>query len=329
MSAWDAIGSQAFSAAGLTPAEGHAIFAYVAIAVYDSVMAIEGGYEPFAVDLERPHGASPEAAVAAAAHRVLAHYLPAQAPTILDPAYQASLATIPDGQARPTASPSATRSRTRCMALRADDGFRAAVTYTPPTRRSPASGSRPRRRRRRHLPRLDATVQPRVRRPVPAGRAAALDSRAVGTRLQRGQGDRLQHQHHPYRRADARRRFWAEPPVQQAPWPLRRVLADHELDIVDAARIMAMISVTYADSIIACFDAKYHYAFWRPITGDPAGDTDGNEHDRRRPGLGSPAARDAEPPRLPQRPLVHHPGRRHALIAGSSARGTSTSPSPA
>ena len=30
---WDAVGSQAFSAAALTPAEGHVIFAYVAIAV--------------------------------------------------------------------------------------------------------------------------------------------------------------------------------------------------------------------------------------------------------------------------------------------------------
>jgi hypothetical protein len=40
---------------------------------------------------------------------------------------------------------------------------------------------------------------------------------------------------------------------------------------------MAMISVTYADALIACFDAKYHYAFWRPITAIRAGDTDGNE----------------------------------------------------
>ena len=39
---------------------------------------------------------------------------------------------------------------------------------------------------------------------------------------------------------------------------------------------MAMMSVTYADALIACFDAKYHYAFWRPITAIRAGDTDGN-----------------------------------------------------
>ena len=40
---------------------------------------------------------------------------------------------------------------------------------------------------------------------------------------------------------------------------------------------MAMVSVAYADGLIACFDAKYHYAFWRPITAIRAGDTDGND----------------------------------------------------
>src|SRR6266496_5775959 len=63
---WDAIGSQAFTAAVLTPPEGHVIFAYMATAVYDSVVAIEGGYRPFAIDVEAPQGASAEAAVAAA-----------------------------------------------------------------------------------------------------------------------------------------------------------------------------------------------------------------------------------------------------------------------
>jgi PAP2 superfamily len=30
------------------------------------------------------------------------------------------------------------------------------------------------------------------------------------------------------------------------------------------------------DSQIACWDAKYHYNFWRPVTAIRAGDTDGN-----------------------------------------------------
>ena len=76
---------------------------------------------------------------------------------------------------------------------------------------------------------------------------------------------------------------------------------------------MAMISVTYADALIACFDAKYHYAFWRPITAIRAGDTDGNEATVGDP-LVTAAPGYAEPPGVPERALVRHPGRR-AVIA--------------
>ncbi len=100
VAAWDAVGVQAFSAAGLSPAEGHTIFAYLGVAVYDAVMAVEGGYEPFAVDLDAPDGASSQAAVRhGGTPAFLAHYLPAQAASIIEPAYVASLATIADGQA--------------------------------------------------------------------------------------------------------------------------------------------------------------------------------------------------------------------------------------
>ena len=40
---------------------------------------------------------------------------------------------------------------------------------------------------------------------------------------------------------------------------------------------MAMETVTIADAFISCFDSKYHFAFWRPITAIRAGDTDGND----------------------------------------------------
>src|SRR5262249_17215442 len=72
-------------------------------------------------------------------------------------------------------------------------------------------------------------------------------------------------------------RFWGEPPTQQAQGALRKFVLDHRLDIADAARLMAMSAVTRADASIACFDAKYHYVFWRPITAIRAGDTDGND----------------------------------------------------
>ena len=83
---WDEVGIEAVTAAALPPPDGHTVLAYVAVAVYDSVMAVSGRYEPFAINDNAPKGASMEAAVAASAHDVLAHYLPAQAPTIIDPA---------------------------------------------------------------------------------------------------------------------------------------------------------------------------------------------------------------------------------------------------
>ena len=123
-------------------------------------------------------------------------------------------------------------------------------------------------------------------------------------------------------------RFWAEPPVQQAHGSFRKFVLDHQLDVVEAARFMAMISVTYADALIACFDAKYHYAFWRPITAIRAGDTDGNNATVGDPAW-SPCFGDAEPPGVPERALLRHSGRRTCRSPDSWGRSRSTSPSPA
>jgi hypothetical protein len=278
VTSWDAVGTQAFSAAALSPPEGHTIFAYVAIAVYDSVMAVEGGYEPFAVDVDAPANASAEAAVAAAAHAILVHYLPGQALTILDPAYAASLLTIPDGQAKTDGVAVGKGVADLVIALRAGDGFRAPVTYTPPNPPIPGVW-------------LPTAPSPPVGTYLGLMRPFSLDFadqfRPDGPPAL--YSDRWARDYNEVKEigssASATRtaeqtlaaRFWAEPPVQQAHGSFRKFIVDHDLDVVDAARFMAMISVTYADALIACFDAKYHYAFWRPITAIRAGDTDGNQ----------------------------------------------------
>ena len=50
------------------------------------------------------------------------------------------------------------------------------------------------------------------------------------------------------------------------------------LDMMQTARMLAMANVAAGDAQIACFDAKYHYWFWRPDTAIPGADTDGNRH---------------------------------------------------
>ena len=133
---WDAVGQQAYAAAGWTVPEAHELFAYVGIAVYDSVMAIDGGHEAFAIDVDAPEGASPEAAVAAAAYRILVHYLPSTQTPFLDAAYAASLATISDGKAKTDGENTGNEVAGLLIAERADDGFRAPgppyVTPNPP-----------------------------------------------------------------------------------------------------------------------------------------------------------------------------------------------------
>ena len=275
---WDGIGMQAFGASGLGADQGHVIFAYVGIAVYDSVLAVKGGYEPFAVDVDAPEGTSAEAAVVAAAHRILVHYLPLQAPTILDPAYEASLATIPEGQAKTDGVAVGAAIADLLIAVRAGDGFRAPVTYTPPdppipgiwlpTAPSPPIG--PYLGLMRPFS-LESADQFRPEGPPSLlSKTWARDYNEVKAIGSTASTTRTAEQ-------SLAARFWGEPPVQQARGSFRRFVLDHDLDVVGAARFLAMMSVTYADALIACFDAKYHEAFWRPITAIRAGDTDGNK----------------------------------------------------
>ncbi len=276
---WDNVGGQAFTAAALTPAEGHTIFAYVAIAAYDAVMAIEGGYEPFAVDVDAPTGASPQAAVAVAAHRILENYLPGQEPGIIDPAYAASLATIPDGQGKTDGIAVGEAVANLLIAQRSDDGFRAPTPpYVPPnppvpgvwipTAATPPIGPYLGEMRPFALKSADQ-FRPNGP-PALDSKRWAEDYNEVKEIGSAGSTTRTAEQ-------TEAARFWAQAPVQQARGAFRTFVLDHELDIVDASRFMAMMSVTYADGLIACFDAKWLYRFWRPITAIRAGGTDGND----------------------------------------------------
>ena len=278
VAAWDEVGAQALTAAGLSPGDGHTIFAYVGIAVYDSVMAIEGGYDPFAADVNAPRGASPQAAVAAAADRILNHYLPDQAASITDPALVVSLASIPNGRSKTNGVATGERVADKVIALRADDGFRAPVPpYVPPnppvpgvwlpTAPTPPVGL--------YFPFMRPFSLKSADQFHPPG-PPALDTKKWAREYNEVKtiGSSTSTTRTPAQTLAAR--FWAEPPVQQQHGALRKFLRDRGLGIVDVARLMAMVSVAFADANIACFEAKYDYVFWRPITAIRAGDTDPN-----------------------------------------------------
>ena len=279
VTSWDAVGTQAFSAAALTPAEGHVIFAYVAIAVYDSVMAIKGGYEPFAVDVDappntRPRPRSPRRRTACS--RTTCPRRRRRSSILRTPRPSA---TIPDGPAKTngfaSAKPSPDLAHRPALGRRLPGADAAYVPPNPPvpgvwvpTAATPPIGP--------YLGPCDRS--PRFRGPVPARAGRLPSTRRSGptstTRSRRSARPRSTTR--TPEQTDAAR-FWAEAPVQQARGSFRKFVLDHQLDVADAARFMAMMSVTYADGLIACFDAKYLYVFWRPITAIRAGDTDGND----------------------------------------------------
>ena len=63
----------------------------------------------------------------------------------------------------------------------------------------------------------------------------------------------------------------------------RQLVVRKDMSVIDSARFMALVSVGLTDALIAVFDAKYHYNFWRPITSIRNGDIDGNPATDRMP----------------------------------------------
>lgn len=50
----------------------------------------------------------------------------------------------------------------------------------------------------------------------------------------------------------------------------------NNLSLPDSARLFALLNLTFADDVIAFYDAKYTYDFWRPVTAIREADTDNN-----------------------------------------------------
>jgi hypothetical protein len=71
--------------------------------------------------------------------------------------------------------------------------------------------------------------------------------------------------------------FWNANAINQTNQTLRDLASTHLFDLVDTVRALAMGNLVDSDAGIACFDAKYHYTFWRPVTAIRNADIDGND----------------------------------------------------
>jgi len=274
VSQWNAIASTTIVAnAKEVPAASAVWFAYVHLAVFDAVNAIDHRFQPYLFTANPPAGANQDAAAVAAAHRVLVNYFPSQQAG-LDTQFAASIAAISDTPANISAGIAVGEASAQALiAARANDGLLANVPYTPPVGPGywlptpPAFGP---------------AVTPWLGQMVPFTMSSAAqffpDEGPDALDSQQWIDDYNQVMTLGVLNSTVRTPkqteiglFWTEHTGQQYARAFRNLATQKGLETSDTARLMAMLWAGFADAGIGCWNAKFSFSFWRPVTAIQAG----------------------------------------------------------
>jgi hypothetical protein len=263
------------------PAAGRPL-AIVQVAVYDAVNAIaHDGHRGYLYNLPAPRVTSVDAAVAQAAHDTLAALYPTRA-AIYDAKLAEDLAAVPDGPGERFGVALGKLTAKLVLDNRAGDHSTDVVTYTPKT----GAG---------------------YWQPTPPAFAPALFPQWPGVKLfALNSADQFRPDPPPAlnspeytaafnevktvgalnsetRTADQTQiaKFWLEPggtAGQAGHWNriAQSVSVARGLTVPQEARLFALLSMAEMDAGVACWEGKYTYNYWRPITGINQADTDGN-----------------------------------------------------
>jgi hypothetical protein len=250
---------------------------YVHLATHDAVNAIEHRFQSYGPPFNAPAEASAATAVAAAAYLTLQYHFPAQA-AMLTAQYNASLAAIPN-QGKAEGVMAGFRAAIQIIAMRANDGSGASIPYTYPV--APVAGvwiPTP--------PAFAAPITPWMGKMVPfTMHSASQFLPDPPPSLSSGEWARDFNQVKEIGAANSTvrtpeqteiARFWTENTTVQYARSLRNLAAQHGLDLADTARLFALVWTSSADALIGCWNAKYTYSFWRPVTAIRNADLDGD-----------------------------------------------------
>ena len=278
---WNLVMLKATLTAPVTPAPVTTrVAAIVQAAVFDAVNGIDRRYAPIFVRPGAPGGASQGAAAVQAAYATLVDLFPGQQ-AIFDQQRTASLAQITDsGLAVQQGLAWGQTVADQIWAWKSQDGFlKTLPAYLGgtnpgqwrPTPPAMAPGLAPQL----------ATTTPWVMRTPSQFRLAgppALTSdqytadfneiKSMGVAANSG------------RTADQTlsATFWqAGNPPDYWDQSALALAEQHQYSLTDTARLLALVNLGMADAMIGCWDSKYRYSSWRPITAIQLGDTDGND----------------------------------------------------
>ena len=296
---WNANAGQAALDACLAPTNNplheSRLYAAMHVAIHDALNAIDRRSRPYVFKTGAKPGASPDAAVAAAARDVLVpllQQLPAPfsdcvatsgAVATVDAAYAAALGAIPDGRAKRQGVALGQAAAAAILALRAGDG-----SDTPLFDTAYPQGTQP--GEYRFTPGFDfafapgwADVTPFVLRdssqfrPGPPYRVTGKKYAADFNEVKRLGGDDITTPSARTAEQTEIALFWVESSPLQWNRIARTVSAARGLDLWENARLFGLLNMALADGYIGSFDTKYHrYNYWRPVTAIQLADTDGN-----------------------------------------------------
>jgi hypothetical protein len=275
---WNAIAITAVGAAGQSSLMQERSIAITSAAVSDAVNAITRKFTRYGSTLTPPAGASTTAAALGAAYRALRQLVPSQT-QFLDPNLAQSLAKF-GVSTNDTGFIFGGTVADEIIAMRAGDGAQQAqYPYTPPNAGAPG-----------------------VWTPTPPAFAGAslpgwgfvqpwaLES---GAQFRPDEGPDLTSDRYARDLNEVKdigalnsatrtseqtniARFWQASALVIWNDVLRQVALGLDLDESEAARDFALMNVAGADARIACWDAKYAFNFWRPVTAIQRADEDGN-----------------------------------------------------
>jgi len=284
---WIGIMNDSVLTAGTSPLVTNRVFPLVGASMFDAVNGIHPLYQPLYVKPHAPGYASQRAAAVQAAYVVLSTVYPAQVGS-LGAKRDASLAAIATEESAKSIQAGVIWGQTvatTILQLRSTDGFApppppfvgvlgiesapTAVGVWRPTPLLNASGAGPQ----------FATMTPWVltrpsqfRLPPPYSLSSpeyAADYNEIKTMGVYSGSLRTDDQ-------SELALFWAgNTPLYWVRIALQ-VAANRGLSLTENAHLFGLLSVTMADAVIACWDTKYRYVFWRPITAIRLGGTDGN-----------------------------------------------------
>lgn len=258
------------------------------IAMADVVAVSSGEYLTYSRALESSGEISEEAAIAQAAHDTLIESFPAQAATF-DAALAESLDAVEDGDAKTAGIALGAESANLIMAARQDDG--SGVPYEYVVSDEPGAWRPdPINPGQQALGEEYFQIKPFVLNSVTQFRAPpppAMDSEEYAVAFDevvRLGGDGIVT---PTERTEDQTIagiYWAYDGTPSLCAPPRlynqitTTIADQEnVGGVETARLLALVNVSMADAGISCWESKYHYNLWRPVTGIREADTDGND----------------------------------------------------